>query len=432
MPKPKKKPTGEVLRRTEYMPLEKIQPADRNPKAHDLGALHSSIDRFGFVEPIVLDERTGKLVAGHGRVEALAQVKAQGGDAPEGVQVLEGGRWYVPVVRGWSSKDDHEAEAYLVASNRVGELGGWDEDLLGEMLGDLAQLGEDGGETALRGTGYDGDDVDQLLQERREAVQPTATEKDEIPDLPPKPWVKLGDLFELGDHRLICGDSNDPAVRARLLAGVKVDAVIEDPPYAVFGSSTGIGADIADDKMILPFLDKVCETIAEILPWFGHAYVFCDWRTLAPWVYAGRAANLTQKNRLTWDKGGAGLGSMWANTTEDVIFWSKTPPARAMASNKARGERMVYKPNVLRFSRPAGEEREHNAAKPVALLAELVEAATDLGGVVFDGFSGSGSLLMACEAKGRRAFAADLKPKWVQVTIERWERLTGKKARKIE
>lgn len=414
-------------RHVEWMPLEAIKPAKRNPKDHDMGALSASMERFGYVEPMALDERTGRIVAGHGRLEVLAAARSSGAAPPDGVRV-DGERWLVPVLRGWASRNDLEAEAYLVASNRIGELGGWKDDDLGALLADLAKEGPH----ALLGTGYDGDDVDDLLQANDEAKGPTGSELEEIPDLPAKSWIEEGMLFELGEHRLIVGDSNAHAVRARLLGEEKIAAVIEDPPYSVFGSSTGIGADIADDKMIRPFLDACMVTIGAVLPWFGHAYVFCDWRTTAPWVYAARGVSLTMKNKLVWDKGGAGLGSMWANTYEEILFLSKTPAARAMTSNKVRGERQVYRPNVLRYNRPAGEERQHNAAKPVALLCELVEAATDVGEAVFDGFSGSGSVLIACEGKGRRCFTAELDPKYAQITIARWEKLTGQKARLVK
>jgi len=145
-----------VTERIEYMPLSKLVRAPRNPKSHDLGAIHGSVGRFGFVAPFILDDTTGKLVAGHGRLDALQQMKASGKPAPARVQV-EGGEWLVPVVRGVSFEDEREAEAYLVADNRTTILGGWDEETLAQVLGDLAA------ESVLEGTGYDGDDLDGLL-----------------------------------------------------------------------------------------------------------------------------------------------------------------------------------------------------------------------------------------------------------------------------
>lgn len=136
-------------RRLEYLPLDDVKPAKQNPKQHDEATLDASFERWGFTEPVLLDERTGRLVAGHGRIERLRQARDRGDTAPEGIQVLRDGTWKLPVIRGWSSRNDAEAEAYLVASNRLVESGGWDQQGLVEMLDDLRS--RDGG---LVGTGY--------------------------------------------------------------------------------------------------------------------------------------------------------------------------------------------------------------------------------------------------------------------------------------
>ena len=148
-------PRGEV--RIEYMPLSKLRRWPRNPKDHDLGTLHQSISRFGFVSPIIIDERTGKLVAGHGRLDVLQQKKVAGEKPPARIKEV-GDEWYVPVIRGISFNSDEEAEAYAIADNRTTELGGWDEVQLAEVLSDLAAA------DALEGVGWDRDDVDQMLK----------------------------------------------------------------------------------------------------------------------------------------------------------------------------------------------------------------------------------------------------------------------------
>lgn len=417
-------------RRLELVELGKLKKADRNPKRHALAQIEASIERFGFAEPLVMDERTGRLVSGHGRLHVLEQLRDSGRATPPGVQVTESGEWLVPVVRGWRSKNEREAGALLVAVNKLTEAGGWDQAELGELLRDL-------GADDLVGTGFTSGDLDSLLEDLAagDGATPAAPDQeklDQVPEIPAKPWVKEGQLFELGAHRLLVGDSTKPEDVARLVGDAKPNAMITDPPYAIFGSSTGIGADIADDKMIRPFFEAVLRIALERLPWFGHAYVFCDWRSWAAWMHAARTVGLTVKNKLVWDKGGSGLGSMWAQTYEEIGFFTKTPPAKAMSSNKLTGERTVYKPNVLRANRPSGKDREHNAAKPVGLLCELIEAAVDQGGVVLEPFCGSGSTLVACEAKGATCLAMEIEPKWAQVTIARWERVTGKKHRLLE
>lgn len=140
----------------EYMPLSELRGALRNPKEHDIGTLWKSIERFGFADPPTVNERTGRLVEGHGRIEVLRQMKVAGEYEPRYVR-NEGGEWYVPVVRGLSWDTDEEAEAYLIAHNRIGEVGAWRDEALTEVLSDLAAA------DALDGIGYDAEDVDRML-----------------------------------------------------------------------------------------------------------------------------------------------------------------------------------------------------------------------------------------------------------------------------
>ena len=144
--------------RIEYVSLAELQRWPRNPKGHDLGAIHESYNRFGYVMPMLLDERTGRLAVGHGRLDALQQRKASGEEAPGGIRASDGA-WSVPVVRGVSFESDGEMDAYVVADNRSTETGGWDEPGLAAILADLAA-----GEEGLQGVGFDEDDLDVLLE----------------------------------------------------------------------------------------------------------------------------------------------------------------------------------------------------------------------------------------------------------------------------
>jgi hypothetical protein len=144
--------------RIEGMPIDTLQDALKNPKLHS-NEIENSIGRFGYVEPIVLDERTNRIVAGHGRKAALLKLKSSGGVPPDGVVVNEKDEWIIPVIRGWASKNDKEAEAYLIASNRLVELGGWDEKELASMMSGLHT------EDLLSGVGYTSSEVTQLLSE---------------------------------------------------------------------------------------------------------------------------------------------------------------------------------------------------------------------------------------------------------------------------
>lgn len=150
-------------RAVEYVPLDAVRPADRNPKSHDHASLRASVERFGFVEPMIRDDRTGRLVAGHGRLDELRMARARDSEnPPQGVTLDADGSWLVPVLIGWSSSDDVEAQAYVLSSNRLVELGGWDESILTDVLVDLEQLGD----AALIGTGYSVDDALAALSKR--------------------------------------------------------------------------------------------------------------------------------------------------------------------------------------------------------------------------------------------------------------------------
>lgn len=161
-------------RRLELMPLAAITGADKNPKQHAHEDIGKSIGRFGYVEPVVLDERTNRLVAGHGRVQALRAAKIKGDTPPQGVEVNDKGEWLVPVLRGWESRSDAEASAYLVASNRLTEAGGWDTAGLAELLQSLAA------QDALEGTGYDAAELGALLGEAGAGIE---AEETKMPDL---------------------------------------------------------------------------------------------------------------------------------------------------------------------------------------------------------------------------------------------------------
>ena len=149
----------------EYTKLSDITEADVNPKDHDIGAIHESMNRFGFTSPLLMNEATGKLVAGHGRVEALTQKKQFNEEPPANIKVADDGDWLVPIIRGVSFKDENEAQAYLLADNRLVELGGWNTNVLLEELEKLAE------ESDLTGTGFDNSDIQQMYDDMEKEVE---------------------------------------------------------------------------------------------------------------------------------------------------------------------------------------------------------------------------------------------------------------------
>lgn len=284
-------------RRLIYMPLEEITEADVNPKSHATDAINGSVARFGYMEPMIVDERTGKLVAGHGRRADLLARRDAGEAAPDGIEVRKG-VWYVPVVRGWASADDQEAHAAGIALNRTTELGGWSDDL-GAILAGLAENSALG----LDGLGFDPDDVEWLLdlnpaegEPKRERSKPAETDSHIGPVS--DPVTRRGDLWLCGPHRVMCGDSFDVDDRGVLLEGVTPAAAVMDPPFAIYGSASGISASVADDKMVRPFFEQLGRVLNDLLPDYGHAYTCCDWRSYATLWDGFRSAGLAPKNCL--------------------------------------------------------------------------------------------------------------------------------------
>lgn len=233
-------------RRTEYLPLSTLKPDPANPKSHDMEALDASVGRFGFVEGITLDERTGYIVAGHGRHKALTDMEARGETPPEGVTVSEDGDWLVPVQRGWSSRTDAEARAYLIASNRTSELGGWVDDSLLSALDEL-----DGDFT---GVGFGEDDLDDLrakLEEVGEVIVDTPSGMKD--DAEHDPRQKDTDDYVNEGRRLVIMDysvSEYPLIQARLKAlrtQMDVDNNAEALSSLLADRFPGVSAEEADD-----------------------------------------------------------------------------------------------------------------------------------------------------------------------------------------
>lgn len=467
----------------EYLPLPSIQKAAENPKRH-AESLGESLEAHGYVSPIVLDERTGRLVAGGGRVDALVAAHAAGKAPPEGIR-LDGETWLVPVYRGWRSKDDTQARLYLLADNRVSAAGGWDDDELAAMVAELSRDGVD-----LGTAGFSDADVEGILAAAMGDAGPVRDWSKKGRSAPPTVdeviTVREGQLYRIGPHRLLVGDSTRDDVIDRLMGGEQAAMVATDPPYAIFGSSTGVSSEVADDSMVRPFFAAIFRQIGRVLPWFGHLYLCCDWRSWASIWDAAKAADVTAKNMLVWDKG-SGLGSSYMNAHELVFFGARLFEQRSAWLDRAAKQRTVHRPNMLRMpalgellpaelvaqlspevrklvarlatvapldvvelvvalaldpkgdpravlkvARANVDERTHNAAKPVPLFAELIENSSDAGALVFEPFLGSGTTIIAAEQTGRRCYAVELKPKTAQRALARIQAETGLHAELVE
>lgn len=410
--------------RIEYWPLSDLIAWPTNPKSHDVGAIHSSIKRFGFTDPIIVDERTGKLAAGHGRSKTLNAIKLGGEPPPKNIVVRDDGEWLAPVVRGVTFADDVEHEAYLVGSNRSGELGGWEEDRLRHVL-EAVNKSPDG----LFGTGYDVEDMQDII-----ANLDGARQVEQAPPAPIAPWVKVGDLFALGEHRLLCGNASIPSEFAKLTAGDAVDCILTDPPYCSGGFQeadriqgsigttqkdyTGQTVSIANDILSTRGYKALIQGVLDV--WNGKlAYVFTDWRMWTNLTDTMETQGYGIRSMIVWDKGTPGMGVGWRSQHELIACGSRV---------KAPFRNVEASGNVIKCERSGNEH--HPTEKPVALLSRILET-TGMARKVGDPFVGSGSTIIACEERGRVCYATELSPYFVQVCIERWEAFTGKKAEKL-
>ena len=420
--------TTQKSRHLELMPLNAITGADKNPKKHASEDIGKSIGRFGYVEPCVLDERTNRLVAGHGRVQALRVSRKKGEAPPQGIEERDG-EWFVPVLRGWASRSDTEASAYLVASNHLTTKGGWENSDLLEMLQELDK------QAALEGTGYGSEDLDALLKSvalEQEAAE-GKTDPDEVPEVGDAGSVRLGDLYELGEHRLLCGDSTRESDVDLVLGGKQADLVWTDPPYGVsYESKAGkVHNDGADQ--LAPLLKGAFASCFRAMkpgafiyvahPAGGHQLTFYD---------EIRSAGFRYKAQLVWVKDSLVLGHSDYHFRHEPISYAMKP---AESGRRGRGGSGWYgddaQTSVFEVPKPKRSE-DHPTMKPIELVEAMMKNSSAPGHVVFEPFSGSGTTLMACERLGRSARAIELDPVYVNRTIARWEAFTGKVARKLE
>lgn len=407
----------------EYVSIDALKKHPRNPKDHDIGAISRSVGRFGFTSPVIVDERTGYLVAGHGRIDTLAQMKAQGKQPPANVQ-KSGDDWLVPVIRGVAFNSDAEVEAYLVADNRLTILGGWNEPELAGLLQDLAAQDQ----ALLEATGYDADDLQSLLDELTppEPAADPGAQVDRAEELQAEWQVERGQVWAIpsnagkGEHRLMCGDSTSADDVARLMGGERAEMVWTDPPYAIYGSSTGVSSDVADDKMIRPFFRDVLKACREHTAILGHVYVCCDFRSWATWWDVAKSVNIAVKNCIVWDKETIGLGNMYRNQHEFILFGVNQISSTVLMTNLSGGQRKVTNdPNVWRLQRVSSSTKQHNAQKPVELVTRAIINSTAVGGLVLEPFTGSGTTLVACEQTGRIGYGMEIEPKYCAVTLQR-------------
>lgn len=380
--------------------LEKLRPYERNAKKHGPGQiekLKASIIEFGFLTPCLIDSEYN-LIAGHGRVMAAKEL---------GIETVP-----CVFIEGLT---DEQRRAYILADNRLGELGEWDIDI---VVGELIELDELGFDVEL--TGFD------MPEELPEVIEDDFDES----TIPDEPRTKFGDIWQLGDHRLICGDSTDAAVIDRLMDGVKADLYLTDPPYNV---------DYTDghenERKIMNDHFETDEQCGEQLwlPAFSNALlhskdccsVYCfmpqgGTHMMMMMMMMGKAG-WQVKHELIWKKQSIVLNRADYNYQHEPFLygWNKT--------HKFYGKGKYKNTSVWEFDRPT-KSKEHPTMKPIELLGEILLNATEEGSSVLDTFGGSGSTLIACEQLNRKCYMCELDPHYCDVIINRWETLTGREA----
>lgn len=366
-----------------------------NEKAVD--PVGGSIGRFGFLSPIVARRSDRVIAAGHTRWKALAR-----GD--EKVRV---------VLADFESDD--ELRAFRLADNGLGFLATWSATGLRAEVNDLHSRGVD-----VRGLGWKPRELEKFRRPEVDRSKPPRVALSETPDSKP------GEVYELGPNLLVCGDSTDlDLVRAHVGEGA-ARCVFTDPPFAIYGSSTGIGESIADDKMVRPMFREVLRACELVLPVGGAAFVCCDWRSWPSWWEVAKTTNLVPKNKLIWTKFGSGLGSNFGNSYEEIGYFAKAPPQKAMTAGNKGWVRPILHPNDLGdFNRPTGDDRVHNAQKPVELVAKVLELATEPGELVVDFFGGSGTTLLEGHRMQRRVVLFEIDPKYADLIRRRWTDLAA-------
>tara|TARA_S200002703_G_scaffold111117_1_gene96764 strand:- start:3945 stop:5192 length:1248 start_codon:yes stop_codon:yes gene_type:complete len=400
-----------VKQQIEYVETASLIPYARNSRTHSdeqIAQICGSIKEFGFTNPVLIDA-DGLIIAGHGRTMAAQRLNMK----------------EVPCLR-LAHLTEAQKKAYIIADNKLALNAGWDEEMLALELGDLQGLDFD-----LSLTGFDDDELNALLAE---AVEEGLVDEDEAPPPPEEPVSKLGDIWQLGSHRVMCGDSTSINAVDKLMDGNKADMVFTDPPYGMsYGGGRAAGStpkgalvkahgmikgdDLEGDSLINLVRDAITTCVASSKQ--GAAYYICfTWRTYAEFEEAIELGGASVANCIVWDKKSIGLGNANYRPQHEFIFYVK---GGAWYGDKSQSD-------VWYMSRGATGEYVHPTQKPVELVQKALENSSKPGDLVLDVFGGSGSTLIACEKVNRHSRLVDLDPKYVDVIVTRWQDYTGKQA----
>ena len=399
--------------------LDQLKPYEKNAKRHtdeQIQHIINSIEQFGMNDPIGIWGEKNVIVEGHGRYFALKKM---------GVKEVDCIRL--------DHLSDEERKAYTLVHNQATLETPFDDDLLKIELDGI----------------FDIDMSDFGFELNLDDNEPQEIVEDEVPE-EVETRCKLGDIWQLGNHRLICGDSTDVAVIDRLMDGVKADMVFTDPPYGYnYQSNYRTQSEkfnvLENDDKILDFFQSIKNTVV------GFVFVCTTWKTADEWIELFKKYyDLT--NVIIWDKGGGGIGDLFHTFSTDYEMilvcnngqelrgkrygsvWNFTDTEISKMKKeellKIVLEQKEYY-SIWKQKKDNPNKYVHPTQKPVALSARAIRSSTDFEGVVLDCFGGSGSTLIACEQLNRKCYMCELDEHYCSVIIERWEQFTGQKAVKL-
>lgn len=406
----------------ESVSISSLRPRGRNPRTHSkkqIKQIADSIREFGFLNPVLVDGGYG-IIAGHGRVE--------------GAKLL--GMTEVPAVR-----IDHLTEAqiraYVIADNKLALNAGWDMDLLRLEMKELSENLH----FELTLTGFETGEIDEIL------IGDAPDPDDTVPVIDAsRPAVsRLGDLWRIGSHFVLCGDATKAESYQALLRGEQAQVVFTDPPYNVRikGHVSGLGKAqheefaMASGEMSSSefevFLSDVFRNLAGCSAPASIHYICMDWRHMGEVLEAAKDRYTELKNLCVWTKTNGGMGSFYRSQHELIFVYQSGPGSHI--NNVELGKYGNYRTNVWSYAgmNTFGATRDadlalHPTVKPVAMVADAIKDASNRNGIVLDAFGGSGTTLLAAHRTGRRGYALEIAPQYVDVIVRRMEEATGERA----
>jgi DNA modification methylase len=387
--------------------IDSIQPHPRNVRQGDVGAISESLKLHGQYRPIVVQKSTGHILAGNHTYKAARALK------------------WKQIAATYVDVTDDQAVRILLMDNRANDLASYDDPALADILKQLMET-----EQRLEGTGFDPDDLEQLLRDIDAEQLPTVMgDPDEVPEDVPAKTV-LGDVWLLGRHRLRCGDSTSPTDMDALMNGQQADLIFTDPPYGMsYGGGRARGSspkgarvkahgmimndDLAGDDLIGLVRDSIGLATTYKKP-DKAVYACFTWRTYREFEEAILAAGLAIKACIVWDKQSIGLGNSHYRPQHEFIFYCE---------GEWHGDKSQS--DVWQLSRGNTSAYVHPTQKPVELISIAINNSSSYGDLVLDPFGGSGSTLIAAEQTNRTAYLMELDPHYCDVICARFQKATG-------